>query len=861
MSQLEIIRPRQLTRWQRFGQALRSITLGPYNSKDPELARLFGGRPALSGVAVDENSVMSLSAVWAAVNLVSAHISSVPLVLYKVLPDGGKDRFVGHPLYRLIHDRPNPIMGSALFRRTVQANKMVWNNGYAEIERDGAGRPVALWPLLSYRMQPFFQNGALKYRYQNQGGTDVIFEPMDVIHLRGYSETGIEGQSVTAKGRESFGLAMAAERFGGAFFGNGATFDHAITYPEGVNPTPQTRKENREALNNRHQGVDRSYRMLALYEGAKIQQMGVPPNEAQFLETRMFQIEEVARWFNIPPHKLKHLQRTSYNSIEHQSIEYVTDALDPDWVLWEQELNLKLVSSLEINIQRIEHIREGMLRGDSAARSQLQGSQFTIAAITSNEVREQENRNPVPGGNIPFVALNLIPLDLARPYWEAQIEKAKQPPPAPVPPQGQSDEAKDEEVKAARARAQAAEDARDLALDNARRADERAELIAVAHTQDRERYQQEVRQLGDALAEANTSIHDAASREQALDVERAAAQSQCADAERAANEQEQRAIKAESERDQWKATAGAEAQATNDAVQSANAAATDRDAALALAEEAARERDRANVEAAEYGAAMTQARRECDSERERRTAAQEAITLKWEPEAEALMKDRDAALALIEKTVQQRDAERAEVSRLREVCAGYDFAVNTFRDQKTAAEAAGAVVIIERDTIQAEAETLRADLARARAGLATELDSQQKQKAVTLAAMRSLFVDASERLLQKESDRARKHQATGEKLRAWVETFYPMHVETTRAVFRPLVGAWSAVTGGDPAELLERLASAHIGSSRQAFARVLDAEDDDERAELLERTLRRWEDERAEAMADALVREGMGQHG
>jgi HK97 family phage portal protein len=855
MAHLEIIRPAQLSRWERFK---RSITLGPWNPKDREIARYFGGTPVNAGVSVNEETVMSYSAVWAAVNLVSAHISSVPLVLYKNLPDGGKERFSGHPLYRLVHDRPNPLMGSAVFRRTVQSNKMVWGNGYAEIERDFAGRPVALWPLLSYQMAPFFEGGRLLYRYRNPGGTDVIFEPSDVIHLRGYSETGIEGSSAVSKGRESFGLAIAAERFGGAFFGNGSTMDGIITYPPGINMTPQAKEDNRKALSNRHQGVDRAYRMLALYEGAKYERLGVPPNEAQFLETRMFQIEEVARWFNIPPHKLKHLQRTSYNSIEHQSIEYVTDALDPDWVLWEQELNLKLVSPLEMNQQRIEHIREGMLRGDSAARSQLQSSQFSIASVTPNEVRQMENRNPIAGGDQSFVALNLIPMDLARPYWEAQIEKAKQPPPEPFGgKEKQADPERDERERLLRAALQSAEDARDVAMDNARRADEARELLAVAKQQNEERHAREIAQLGDALAEANTSLHTAASREQALVEERDTALEVAAGSGRDTAQAMQQAAAAEVERDAAKA-------------------------ALAMV--------RSSLENADKAAAD-------------------------------LLTERDAALALAEEAAKERDAERTEAARLREVYAGARSAVEELHSRLDATTANEKALTTERDTLQAEAETLRADLARARADIATELDArkaerealeaerdevkaasqqtavelaavkvtlehaqrdlaivkqentgavlamemeqrqQAAQRSALLASMRSLFVDASERLLQKESDRARKHQATPEKLRAWVETFYPMHVETVRGAFRPLVGAWSAITGGDSEALLGRLTSEHIEASRQAFARVLDAEDDDERAALLERTLRRWEDERAEAMADALVREGMAGHG
>jgi HK97 family phage portal protein len=848
MAHLEIYRPARESWWQR---AKRSLTLGPWNPKDREIARYFGGTPVASGVPVNEENVMSFSAVWAAVNLVSAHISSVPLVLYRVLPNGGKERFVGHPLYRLLHDRPNKWMGSALVRRTIQSQKMIWGEGFAEIERDGSGRPFALWPLLSYRMHPFFDGGQLYYRYSNSNGNDIIFDPSDILHIRAHSDNGINGIGMTRMGRESFGLAIAAERQAAAFYGNGMTMSGSITYPPGINLTPQAKEDNRKAIESRHMGSDRSYRLLTLYEGGKYEQLGVSPNEGQFLESRMFQVEEVARWTNIPPHKLKHLQRTSYNSIEHQSIEYVTDALDPDWVLWEQELNLKLVSSLEYNIQRIEHIREGMLRGDSSSRSDLQTKQFSVGGLTPNEVRAMENRNPVDGGDEPYVSLQNIPMSLARPYWEAQIKKAETPPPAPPKPQEKEpDPERDERERLLRAALQTAEDARDVAIDNARRADERAELIATAHAQDKDRYAAEVRQLGDALAEANTSLHDAASREQALTI--------------LATEQAQRVEALELD---------------------------------AGADRVFREQAEASLQVAYQG------------QQEAQKAAFDAAT------------ERDAAMALADEAVKERDAARSEVLKALEVAAGSGRDTAQAMQQAAASEAARVAAETERDAIRAEAETLRADLARTRADLATELDAKRQQqedhaaaleavkaeattakaqanadlaalkvslehatrdigiarqeasgsalalevereqqrarKAGAIAAMRGAFVDASERLLQRESDRARKHQATAEKLRAWVDTFYPMHVETVRHTFRPLVGAWVAVAGGDATALLERLVAEHIDLSQQALMRVVDVDDEDERATLLERTLRKWETERAEAVADNLVREGL----
>jgi HK97 family phage portal protein len=858
MAHYELIRPRRDTWWQR---AKRSITLGPWNPKDREIARYFGGTPVNSGVTVNEETMMSYSAVWAAVNLVSAHISSVPLVLYKVLPNGGKDRFVNHPLYRLVHDRPNPLMGSALFRRAIQTSKMVWGEGFAEIERDASDRPVNLWPLLSYQMQPFFRGNELLYRYRNGNGNDVIFNARDVLHIRAHTETGIQGISAGSKARESFGLAIAAERFGGSFFGNGSTFGGIIKYPQGINLTPQAKEDNRKALDNRHQGVDRAYRLLAIYEGAEYQQMGIAPNEAQFLETRMFQVEEVARWFNIPPHKLKHLQRTSYNSIEHQSIEYVTDALDPDWVLWEQELNLKLVSPLEMNIQRIEHVREGMLRGDSAARSQLQSSQFSIAGVTPNEVRAMENRNPVPGGDEPFVNLQSIPLSMAPEYWGASIdlikanaEKARMPPPPPPTTIGGGDDraikALEGQLVLARHATQLAEDARDLALNEIRcEREARAEDKIVA---------------ADALRIANGWVQHYATRQEGHDGEIAAALAQVEEAKDALD-----------------------------------AALAERDLGLASLTS-----ERAARVAAEEALAIAN------------TSLHDAASRE-----QALIQERDAALSLADEVVKERDTARTEGAALREQVSAGEGTIADLREQLGASAVLADALTKERDALSADAEALRTDLARARADIATELDNQQAmrvaleaerdeakdagqqlaiklsalevaldhakrdvgivrqeaagsalaleterqvtaaQRANLLASMRVLFVDASERLLQKESDRARKHQTTAEKLRAWVEGFYPMHMETVRATFRPLVGAWTAVAGGDPAALLERLVSEHIESSKRSFAHVLDAEDDDQRATALERTLRRWEDERAEAMADALVREGMAGHG
>jgi len=193
-------RPSSLTA--RIVDDLRSFTLGPWSSKDPALAGYFGNGPTLSGVSINEETAMTISAVWSAVTMISDDIASLPLMLYKRLPNGGKDRFENHPLYRLLHDAPNPEMDSMVLRRTMQAHALLCQNAYAEIERDGADRPVAIWPLVPESVSIYRERGRLLYRVRNPSGSEVIFEPEDMLHLVGFSHDGTVGGSLVHKARQ-----------------------------------------------------------------------------------------------------------------------------------------------------------------------------------------------------------------------------------------------------------------------------------------------------------------------------------------------------------------------------------------------------------------------------------------------------------------------------------------------------------------------------------------------------------------------------------------------------------------------------------------------------------------------------------
>ena len=794
MPHYELIRPARQTFLRRLADALRSVTLGPFNPKDREIARLFSDSAPHSGVSVNEESSMTFAAVWNAVVLISSDVAKVPLPLYRRLPDGGKETYRDHRLYELLHDEPNPETSSFKFRQTMQGHTLLWGGGYAEIERDDAGRPVALWPMMPWSVQPFRNTtGGLKYRVYQPSGGEIVFDRQDVLHLSGFGVDAISGYAPIRKAIESLGIAIATQQFAAAFFGNGSTFGGIISYPAGVATNEQTRKENRKAIESRHQGVDRSHRLLTLYEGATYTQMGIPPDAAQFLETRRFQVEEVARWFNIPVHKLKELARSTNNNIEHQSIEYATDTLQPWFRMWEGELRLKLIPRLERKIQFFEHVTEALIRGDSAAQGDLVSKQFSVGGISPNEIRSKFNYNPRPDGNDIYVPSNTMPADIARRYWEAQIEATLARATAPKDNVFGVEEAKslrdaivalrDEELEAARRSAQEWEDRYDK--EHAERGDDVEALKAMALAQ--ESLQQKAEKL--------------AGEAHALVLERATLTQRAETAEA-------QLFKCSAERD---------------------GLALDNDT---LTAKLASEQEALRAEQAHH--AIT------------RAATQQQITAfaedlrDVEQERDAIQKKLDEAVVLwhsarsdLERTISEQREQIAKVSE----------------DQSTQAET--------RRQLEVATEAMRVDADSLRSELAAEREARQTQRTVWLAAMRSLFADATERLLQREIDRARKNQQTPDKLRTWAERFYETHAEIVRDAFRPLVGPWTAITGGAPSEMLERLVTEHVQGSQRDLRLVLDEDDPDAIAAALERTLRRWESERPDAMADALVREGM----
>ena len=294
----------------------------------------FGG--TTSGKPVNEHTAMQMTAVYSCVRILAEAVAGLPLHLYKYTTSGGKEKALSHPLYFLLHDEPNPEMSSFVFRETLMTHLLLWGNAYAQIIRNGKGEVIALYPLMPNRMRVDRDSkGELYYsytRYSDEAptinGMTVTLRASDVLHIPGLGFDGLVGYSPIAMAKNAIGLAMATEEYGAKFFANGAAPGGVLEHP-GTIKDPQKVKE---SWNMAYQGSGNAHRVAVLEEGMKYQPIGISPEQAQFLETRKFQINEIARIFRVPPHMVGDLEKSSFSNIEQQSLEFVKYTLDP-WVI------------------------------------------------------------------------------------------------------------------------------------------------------------------------------------------------------------------------------------------------------------------------------------------------------------------------------------------------------------------------------------------------------------------------------------------------------------------------------------------------------------------------------------------------
>jgi len=384
---------------------------------------LFGG--TTSGKQVNERTALQTTAVYACVRILAEAVASLPLHLYKYTDDGGKERVASHPLYYLLHDEPNSEMTSFVFRETMMAHLLLWGNAYAQIIRDGWGRVMALYPLLPNRMDVSrSKKGELLYTYlrdkndtwDNPGNEKLTLQRDEVLHIPGLGFDGLIGYSPIAMAKNAIGMALATEEYGAAFFANGANPGGVLQHPGVIKDIQRVK----DSWNTAYQGIGNAHKVAVLEEGMEFKAIGIPPEAAQFLQTRKFQVSEISRIFRVPPHMVGDLEKSSFSNIEQQSLEFVKYTLDPWVVRWEQAIQQSLILPSEKGSLFVKFNVDGLLRGDYKSRMEGYSTARQNGWMSANDIRALEDMNRIPaedGGDLYLVNGNMLPLNKAGEFY------------------------------------------------------------------------------------------------------------------------------------------------------------------------------------------------------------------------------------------------------------------------------------------------------------------------------------------------------------------------------------------------------------------------------------------------------------
>lgn len=362
----------------------------------------LGSGRSTTGVSVTPENSLELSSVWATVKLVAGTVATLPLPVFRE-DETGKHRAKDHPVYHLLQHRPNPEMSAFIFRELQVAHLLLFGGAYAEIERNGRGDCVALWPLVPSQVRTARVGDQRVYLVRVAGGNEVPIAPENMLHVQGFGLDGQAGLIPTFVQRDTIGQAKAVEKFSAAFFANGAVPLTALTVPGTL--TADQKKEIREGFEKQHQGLSRAQRVAILSGGMSLTALGISPEQSQLLESKRFSVQEVARVFGVPAHLIGDLEHATFSNIEQQSLDFSKFCIEPLTRRIEGELR-----KLFTDGHYAEHVLEGLLRGDSAARAAFYREMTNIGAMTINEVRRREGLNDIEGGDVPRVPLNTAPL-------------------------------------------------------------------------------------------------------------------------------------------------------------------------------------------------------------------------------------------------------------------------------------------------------------------------------------------------------------------------------------------------------------------------------------------------------------------
>jgi HK97 family phage portal protein len=377
----------------------------------PAVWEWMGGETTSAGESITYTTAMTVGAYYAGVRFIAETLGSLPCKLYR--QDGRmKEVLYQDPRHIRLNSVANPDMTAGTVREVMQGHLVTWGNAYAYRVYSRRGMLEELWPLRPDHMTPLMDGGRIvAYQYVDERGTETVFAPGQILHIPGFGFDGRVGYSVVSLARESLGLAKAGEKSAGKLFGNGLQASGVLVHPQTM--TEKTRSALKKAVESQIGGDGRSG-LLVLEGGMQFEQMGIPPGDAQFLESRQFSVVEMARWLDLPPHILKDLTHATYSNIESQSLELVVYSLRRWFVRWEQHLNKSLLSEQErANGLYFKVEDRALLRGDTASRGQWYRERFQLGSLSPNDIRALEDENEVDGGDQYFVNAAMIPLDQA----------------------------------------------------------------------------------------------------------------------------------------------------------------------------------------------------------------------------------------------------------------------------------------------------------------------------------------------------------------------------------------------------------------------------------------------------------------
>ena len=374
--------------------------------------RFFSFGRTWAGKSVTERTAMQLTAVYACVRIISETVASLPLHVYEYT-ESGKQKVYTHPLYRILHDIPNPEMNSFIMREVMMNHLLLWGNSYSQIIRNGKGEVIGLYPLLPEKMTvDRGADGNIYYSYTSDKQGTIVFRKDEVLHVVGLGFDGLIGHSPIAMAKNSLGLAIAAEEYGSSFFSNSGTPSGVLEHP-GVLKDPE---KVRDAWHNAYGGSSNAHKVAVLEEGMRFNPISINPQEAQFLETRKFQVNEICRIFRVPPHMVADLDKSSFNNIEQQSLDFVTNTIRPWLVRMEQTIFQQLFTDTEQEKYFVKFNVDGLLRGDFQSRMNGYAVGRQNGWLSANDIRELEDLNRIPaeeGGDRYLCNGNMVDIQSA----------------------------------------------------------------------------------------------------------------------------------------------------------------------------------------------------------------------------------------------------------------------------------------------------------------------------------------------------------------------------------------------------------------------------------------------------------------